>query len=288
MTQSKNNAAPIAIILTDHQTHDSFVENSYQRTAHCPVAGKTILEHILFELMAIKVTQTFIITHDDANKIHSMAQHGARWGMHMNTEVMQYNISKQEIIDTFISLSEPSGLLIIEANCLRSACMNNFIQQANSNDANFLEAVTENGSPIGLTYLKHKTANTETPWLMPISKEISVNHLLNAQQVIDANIGAIKGEFNGIQPAANTIQENQFQHYNAFVHKSCELEEAVMVGSHCHVGKNSALKNTVLNDHVYIEPGAQIDNSVIMPHTFIAKDAIIKNAIVNKRTIYQM
>ncbi|MFN7105832.1 MAG: sugar phosphate nucleotidyltransferase, partial [Pyrobaculum sp.] len=61
-----------------------------------------------------------------------------------------------------------------------------------------------------------------------------------------------------------------------------KTEGPLLVGRHVHIGKDSYLKNSVIDNYVVIEEKASIEDSVVMDRSYIGKNAVVKKSIVGR------
>lgn len=275
---------PVVIIMAGNRHAALLPIKSGIADCELPVAGRCLLEYCLMELMALGIKQSFIIANENAVNIQSLVGGGERWGM--NIEVMQYRTSESEILKNFASLSEPDGLLVVDANKLRGYCMHEFISRARKSKSYLLRARVKRQG-LGLTYLKGAGKKKSDKILQLGNAVIAINHMQTLQDYHRANLDVIKGCYAGLVPNAKE-GEFIFKHHHTFVHKQTKVMNDVMVGEHCHVSKGAFLSDVVLNGDVYIDSQSRLHNSVVLPKTYIGKKLQIKNAIVCPDKIIQI
>lgn len=155
--KSQATKQPTAIILAD-QLLDDGLKTAFGKheKALLAVSGSTVIEYILLELQYLNFSQCFVLAGKNADEINVIAmglQH-----LKINIEVMNYAPSKDEVLRDFNSMSQPNGLLLIEANQLRSQSIQQFLDLSNRTDYLLYSAIGSK-KPLGLTYLKPSNAD---------------------------------------------------------------------------------------------------------------------------------
>ena len=271
---------PVAIININSGQHNEKHHDSYENLRQVPIVGKTALEHSLDEIMATGIRQAIILADKNAGKIQKWVGNGERWSIDLNIEIFRYSLEHQQILDIFSPLSEPHGLLVIDAQKLRSQFIAKFITIAKQCIRPVITAHL-NGSDIGLSYLTKTQNEIVTKNLELSEKEIYVNQLASMSDYFNANLDALNGKFTGIQPKAKQINNSGlFRHHHTFIHSHCRMDNNVMIGEHCHVSKNTQLKNVVLNNDIYVDKNSKLENVIVLPSTYIGKSCRIRNAVI--------
>lgn len=285
---NKQTTPPTALILAD-QPLTSDLKDIFgpHEKSSLIIAGHSLIEHLLLELRDLKFEQVIILAQRDAQQLQSLIGNTKCWGMAVN--VMKFSLDKEQALREYKSLSEPSGLLVIEMNQLRSHCIGDFLKQSQESDYSLVEAIAS-GNRAGITLLKPTKSNfIINP--MPIELDnIDINPLLTSHDFHRANFDVISGFYAGLEPS---IQHNSSmgrrQHWASYVHKNSELKkDGLMIDKHCRVGKNSTLDSVILNKNVYIERSSSLENTIVMPNSVIAKSNSIKNAIINNGNVYMV
>jgi len=277
---------PAVIILADTPL-SSDLETIFgkQDLSSLMIAGYSLIEHILMELQDLKIEDCIILCRQSANQVQSLIGDTRRWGI--NISAMNYSLTKEQVLREYKSLSQPNGLLIIEADRLRSRCINRFLNKAEHSDYSLLEATHANES-LGLTLLK---AN-ESDFIinaMPVNiPDIALNPLRTSRDFHSANFDVVINNFPGLEPS---VQINSTagcrQHWASRVQTTTKSSNN-MIERHCMVGEGASLNSVILNHDVYVERNATLHNSIVMPNAIISAQHPIASAIVNGDTVYQV
>ena len=279
---------PTAIILAS-QALESGLKTIFgnRETASLMIAGSTLIEHILKELQDLNFSQCIVLAGDNARDIYDLSMTSNHWGM--NIEVMSSPLRKEEILREYKSMSEPNGLLLIEANKLRSHSVKQFLEVCNNTDYLLYDAVNSNDK-LGLTYLKPSSANfIINPKLVELN-QVKLSPLRNIQDFHQANIELIKGQFTGLDSSVSYQSiGNRLQHWSAKVHKRTRVEKlSVMIDRRCRVERHVNLNSVVLNRDVYVDRNTTLDNTIVMPDTIIPANHSISNAIIHGENVYRL
>jgi len=92
-----------------------------------------------------------VLARQNADQVQTLIGDTRRWGI--NITVMNYSLTKDQVLREYKSLSSPNGLLIVEVDRLRSRCIERFLSQAEVSDYSLLEARTAE-QRLGITLLK--------------------------------------------------------------------------------------------------------------------------------------
>lgn len=288
MTSHSNNTQPAAIILADKplSTNLSAIFGQ-QDLSSLMVAGNTIIEHVLMELQDLKIQECIVLARQNANQIQTLIGDTRRWGI--NITVMNYSLSKEQVLREYKSLSAPNGLLIVEVDRLRSRCLESFLKQAKRSDYSLLEAKC-GGQSLGVTLLKANDSDFIIN-SMPIEIEnVVVNTLVTIRDFHKANFDVVVNLFPGLEPSVqiNSTFE-QRQHWASRVDAQLKpYNKDVMIDRRCRVGKGASLKSVILNHDVYVERNAQLENTIVMPNAIISASRPVKNAVINGDRIFQV
>ncbi len=279
---------PVAIILADQPlTSDLKTVFGRQDLSSLMIAGSTIIEHLLMELQDLKIQECIILARQNAAQIQTLIGDTRRWGI--NITVMNYSLSKDQVLREYKSLSSPNGLLIIEVDRLRSRCLEQFLKQAKLCDYSLVEAKSA-GQTLGVTLLKANNSDFIIN-AMPIELEnVVMNQLNTIGEFHQANFDVVVNLFPGLEPS---IQINktlgQRQHWASRVDAQLKpYKRDVMIERHCRVGKGARLESVILNHDVYVERNACLENTIVMPNAIISAGRPIKNAIISEDRIYQV
>lgn len=288
MNKTSETSQPTAIILADHALQGDlktiFGENEI---ASLIVAGVTILDHVLMELRDLGFEQCIVLAKHSAKKLQARFGRSHRWGMVIT--VMEYALSKEQVLREYKSLSEPNGLLVLEMDRLRSHCVKSMLDMANQSEYLLFDGVVA-GEMAGITLLKHTDAdfiiNAQPLELVGAS----INTMRDCSDFHRANFDIVSGVYDGLEPS---VQSNsQFglrQHWASHVHKNSELSaKDNMIERRCQVGSQAKLDSVILNHDVFIESKATVKNSIVMPNSIISNQMPIKDAIVNDGRVFQV
>jgi len=281
-------AQPVAIVLADKPlTNDLETIFGRQELSSLMIAGNTVIEHVLMELQDLKVQECIVLARENASQIQTLIGDTRRWGI--NITVMNYSLTKDQVLREYKSLSSPNGLLIVEVDRLRSRCIKLFLDQATLSDYSLLEAQSAK-HPLGITLLKANDSDFIINAIPIGLNDVVVNPLRTTRDFHQANFDVVASNFPGLEPSVHINSTiGQRQHWASHVHTQPNHYSAdMMIERHCMVGKDVSLKSVILNHDVYVEKNAHIENTIVMPHAIISAQRPIKNAIINEDMIYQL
>jgi len=279
---------PVAIILADKPL-SSNLETIFgkQDMSSLMIAGNTIIEHVLMELQDLKIQECIVLARQNADQVQTLIGDTRRWGI--NITVMNYSLTKDQVLREYKSLSSPNGLLIVEVDRLRSRCIERFLSQSEVSDYSLLEARTAE-QRLGITLLKANDSDFIIN-AMPIElNDVTINFLHTTKDFHQANFDIVVNNFPGLEPSVqinSTI--GQRQHWASHVRSQPKHYNGdIMIDRHCMVGKGVSLKSVILNHDVYVEKHARLENTVVMPNAIISAQLPIKNAIINEDMVYSI
>ncbi len=279
---------PVVIVLADKVASEELVEIfGAIETSSLVVAGRTIAEHVLMELRDLCFEQCIILAGDNAECVQRMVLHNGGWGM--TTNVMSYARRTEDVLREFKSLSDESGLLVIEADRLRGHCLENFLDTARHSEYSLLEAFNDLGS-LGITLLKPTKADFIINAMPIVMESVRVNALTNAPDFHRANFDIVSGKYEGLEPSVmiNSLYGRR-QHWSSHVSNGvCGNWHEVMIDERCQVGRQAHLNSVILNHDVYVEDRACLDNTVVMSNSSISASQPIENAIIHNGSVFQL
>ena len=285
----KDHASKPAVIVLADAPLSSDLESIFGRQdlSSLVIAGYSVMEHILMELQDLQIQDCIVLSRRSASDVQALIGDTRRWGM--NISAMNYSLSKEQVLREYKSLSQPNGLLIIEADRLRSRCISEFLNKSADSIYSLVEAKLMNKS-LGITLLK---AN-ESDFIinaMPIELADIVSSPLNTSRDFhSANFDVVVNNFPGLEPSVrfnSTI--GQRQHWASKVQtREVTKNSNSMIAKHCMVGKGASLDSVILNHDVYVESNARLSNTVVMPDSIISAEQPIANAIINGDVVYHV
>lgn len=279
---------PIAVILADHELQGDLTKVFGEKeTSSLMIAGFTVLDHLLMELRDLGFEQCIILAKQSAKNLQARFGRSQRWGMTIT--VMDFVLSKDQVLREYKSLSEPNGLLVFEMDKLRSHCVNSFLEKAIESEYSLLEGIVGD-QRVGMTLLK----NTKADFIINIKQleleGATMSRIVNCQDFHRANFDIMAGVYQGLEPSVqHNSQSGLRQHWASHVHKKSNiLTKDNMIERRCQVGSRASLDSVILNHDVYIESQAQLSNSVVMPNSIISNQMPINDAIVNQGRVFQI
>jgi len=279
---------PTAIILADHTLSGNLKEVFGEtELASLMVAGYTILDHLLMELRDLGFEQCLIMAKQNAKKLQARFGKSQRWAMAIT--VMDFSLTKEQVLREYKSLSEPNGLLVFEMNRLRGHCVEQMLVNANSNEYSLVEGVVR-GQEIGVTYLKSSSSDFIINAKQIELEGVSLNSMLDSRDFHQANFELVRGSCGGLEPSVQCNLESGLRlHWASRVHKTSTLSaNENMIERRCQVGSLAKLNSVILNHDVLIERQSQLHNSIVMPNNVISNQVPISNAIVNDGQVFQI
>lgn len=285
---TRTDSRPTAIILADELVSQELEEIfGVVETASLVVAGRPVIEHVLLELQELHFEQCIVLAGQNSHEILELVGNDGRWGMMVN--VMTYACSTEQILREFKSMSEPSGLLVVEANTLRSFCVNEFLEKAAESECSLLE-VHDNKGFAGITLLKPTEVDFSINPMPVVLDSIVINSLETAREFHRANFDLVSGVFGGLEPSVVFNREcGRRQHWSSNVSSTVTSDWGdVMIGKHCLVGRRVSLNSVILNHDVCIEDRAQLDKTVVMSNSIVSAKRSLSDSIVHQGIVFQL
>ncbi len=279
---------PTAIILADGLVSQELEEIfGPVEAASLVIAGRSVIEHVLLELQELHFKQCIVLAGNNATEILNMVGNDGRWGMPVN--VMAFSCSTEQILRDFKPLSEPNGLLVVEADSLRSFCVKEFLEKAESSECQLLE-VHDGVGFAGITLLKPSEADIVLAPTPITIESIMVNALESAREFHQANFDLIAGMFGGLEPSVVFNRKcGRRQHWSSRDAPTALGDWSdVMIEKHCRVGRQVLLKSVILNHGVQIEDQVQLDNTVVMPNSVVSEKRFLSDSIVHQGAVFQL
>ncbi len=279
---------PAVIILADAPL-SSNLETIFgkQDLSSLMIAGYSVIEHILMELQDLQIEDCIVLSRRSASDVQALIGDTRRWGM--NISAMNYSLSKEQVLREYKSLSQPNGLLIIEADRLRSRCIGDFLSKSTDSSYSLLEAKSMNES-LGVTLLKANDSDFIINTMPVEMDDIVLSPLRTSRDFHKANFDVVVNNFPGLEPSVQintTIGERQ--HWASRVQtRAITKNRNSMISKHCMVGKGASLDSVILNQDVYVARNANLSNTIVMPDAIISAERPIANAIINGDMVYQV
>lgn len=290
--QLKENQAqvnqPVAIILAGQPLENDLREIFGKReTASLMIAGTLLIEHVLRELQDLNFSQCIILARENAHEIYTLVS--ASKHLAMKVEVMNYALSKDELLREFKPLSQPNGLLLVEANKLRSQSVEQFLDKCKHTNYLLYDA-TFKGQELGLTYLKPSNADFIINAKHIELTRVTVNSLQGTRDFHKANMDLVLGKYAGLESGVSChLVGTQLRHWSAEVDPRSNIADVgVMIDRKCRIERNVRLNSVVLNRGVYVEQNTRLQNTIVMPNAVIPANQTICNAIVQGEVIYRL
>ncbi len=264
------------------------------------VAGKTILEHILNNLLKISNIEEFIfIVDDNGGQIQEFVE--KRYpDLKCEYRVQKERKGPAHAIWLAKDLVEDSDLLIVFNDTMFITDLTKIDELCKNLDGLIYSKEVEDYKRFGVNIVKDGVIvdMVEKPD-KPVSKlaQVGLYYLKSGKQLMDAieetikkNL-TVKGEFylpeafklmikNGAKFGAPTIDQ----------WLDCGTRETLLSTNKYLLERYnnnfcSACKNSIIVPPVYIDKGVEIENSVIGPYVSIGRDAKISNSIINDSII---
>lgn len=288
MDNKTKKSLPTAIILA-HQSLQGDLKTIFgdNETSTLVVAGYTILDHLLMELRDLGFEQCIILAKQSAKNLQVRFGNTQRWGMTIT--VMDFVLTKDEVLREYKSLSEPNGMMVFEMDRLRSHCVKTFLEKSEESDFSLLEGVVDS-QRVGVTLLKQTKADFIIN-SQPIElDEVTINRVNGCRDFHRVNFDVVAGNYDGLEPSVQyNTQHGLRQHWASHVHKKSMLSlNDNMIERRCMVGSRARLDSVILNHDVFVESNAELTNSVVMPNSIISNDLLIKDSIVNDGKVFQV
>jgi len=269
MNEKNKLGRPTAIILADHAlSNDLKTVFGEVEVASLMVAGYTILDHQLMELRDLGFEQCIILAKKNAKNLQAKFGKSERWGMTIS--VMDFALTKDQVLREYKSLSEPNGLLVFEMDRVRGHSVERILEMAAKSEYSLLEGVVNN-KKIGITYLKH----TESDFIInaqPLDlKSLSLNEMTNCRDFHKANFEIVNGVYEGLTPSVQCNLESGLRlHWASRVHKQSKLSASGnMVERRCQIGNLAELDSVILNHDVLVQGRAKLRNTIVMPNSIV-------------------
>lgn len=290
-------AVPTAVVLADRlvggELKDIFGD---LEVASLVIAGKTVIEHTLLELQELRVKQCTIFAGKNASRIQKLLEKESLWGM--SVTVLNSSRSVDQVLSEFNDFDSNGGVLIIEADRLRSSCLKSLLRQTSGSE-HLVFGVNGAGNRLGITLKKSALLDVS---MKPVAiSQILVNRLETAKDFQRANFDVVSGDYEGLEPGVmfNT-QLGRRQHWTSHLSTSTIAASLglapnnkaywsnVMIDRHCKVGDAVKMESVILNHGVYVESGSNLEHTIVMPNSVVSSARALSDCIVHHDAIFDL
>lgn len=267
-----------AIVLTDNQDVDLGPLNELILFPLLPVAGKTIVLHVLEQLHRSGIRSVTVISRDSHSELDAAIDTGPLLGMsvHFTNQMPDFRRMDDNILVIGTSQLVDYNWEYVEA------------MHSNTHSYGVTRLVSSPSETLGYLLRAHSTVMIPDTWgnnndckntvTLGLPKILKLNSLSN---YVDANFKLLHGEYNHHHPAGREISPHLYISPKAHISSKALETEHAYVGSHSRVDKRARLSgDVVIGDNVLIDKGACISNSLIMDGTYIGAMTSVDNAIV--------
>lgn len=248
-----------------------------------PIAGKSLLEHLLEAVVELQVEQILIAASGDVVGTRSVVSDGERWGVSVNVVSAKTNESATEIYKRCSTLHD-RRVLIVPCDRIYISTFEHMKNQL-TDCAGAEEGVycTESG-------LIMLPPNADISLTRRVENLLSSTHPI--QDVVgfhSANLAAVNGELGAIRLSGSQKAVGLRQGYMTRIHPRSVASGHVYVGNQCHIHSTCKLSGPVVISHgVSIDRMTIIENSVVLDNTIIGEHLHVKDSIVFGRTIMRV
>ncbi len=264
------------------------------------VAGKTVLEHIMNNLLKIKTAEEFIFIVDENGKQIENFVKKKYPDIKCSYIVQKERKGPAHAVWLAKDLVGNNDLLIVFNDTMFITDLTKINELVKGKDGLIYSKEVEDYKRFGVNIIKNGIIvdMVEKPD-KPVSKlaQVGLYYLKNGQQLMDAieetikNKMMVKGEYylpqafkimikKGAKLGAPTIEQ----------WLDCGTRETLLQTNQYLLERYnnnfcSSCKNSIIVPPVYIDKGVEIENSVIGPYVSIGENSVIHNSIVNNSII---
>lgn len=248
-----------------------------------PIAGKTLLEHILEAVVELDANQITIAASGNVVELRHIVSDGERWGITVNIISAKTNEPVEEIYKRCRHLHQ-HDLLIVPCERIYISTFEELRGMLKSQTS---ETEGVHCTDTGLTLLPPSVDISSVKQVENLGgqvhkvQDVSGYHSANLKAV-DENLGPLK--LRGKQQAIGLKQG-----YMTRFHPRSVQSGHVYVGNHCRVHSTCKLSGPVMINHgVSVDRMTVIENSVILDNTVIGEHLHVKDSIVSGNTIIRV
>lgn len=269
-----------AIILADNNNLDLKPLTNEIPFPLLPVAGKTILMHILEQLHRSEIRSVLVVSHTSYRELEVAIDTGPLLGMQVKF--------RQELPDLRRNNDET---LLLGTNLLVD---HNWQQVFNLRKASYnkhiISLVTTPSTVTGLLLPANVTElipNTWGEFSETINNSVSIGlpKILKIDSLAsyhNANFELLDNKFKHFFPAGRSVEPCHYISPKVHLNVRSLQGHHSFIGSHSRVDSRARLQgNIVIGSDVFIDRGAHISDSVILDSTYIGAMTSCQNAIVS-------
>ncbi|WOT06332.1 NDP-sugar synthase [Shewanella youngdeokensis] len=286
-----------AIIFANRHGNELAPLNEHYCPALLPVGNKAVIEFTLEDLADANISKVKIITSSQSAAIEKRIGNGEQWGL----EVEYFLSREQEAVPKVLqrlSLDSNEAILLARGDMLRSPCIKSFVEFNQQISQGHVVAKLAN-QHAGLMMLPAATDLTsKISW--PLAKIDTVTEQHSTTQILhgdsfmldslanymSANQTMAAGKFVGAQPkgryfsssaadqgffvGAKTNSDSLRMHNawgvignNTWIDGSVDMQQSIVIGQNCLVGKACSLKNCLILDNTYVGQGLNVTDAIV-------------------------
>lgn len=248
-----------------------------------PVAGKTLLEHILEAVVELDAQQITIAASGNVVELRNIVSDGERWGITVNVISAQTNESAEAIYKRCGNLQQHE-LMIVPCERIYISpfeqLRKNLKKYASDTEGVHCRNSGVTLLPAGVDIDNIRDIDCEDNQVHKIHDVVGY-HSANLEAV-EGNLGALK--LRGKQEAIGLKQG-----YMTRFHPRSVQSGHVYVGNHCRIHSTCKLSGPVMINHgVSVDRMTVIENSVILDNTIVGEHLHVKDSIVSGNTIVRV
>ncbi len=280
------------IILADRVGHELFPLTDRTCPALLPVAGKSVLEHNLDMLANAGIKRAVIVIGPFADQVRTQFEYGQRWGIELEYWPTRGEEQPNAVLAQLPKADEVEQLFIIRGDMLRTACIADFLRQAETREGSLLHGVSQ-GHSLGFCLSRTQQpdlSNLHWPALAegvapPADASIELNdaaayRLESLAAYHQANLDAAAGRIAGLLVPGRQTALGLTQGRNSKVSSRSLKLGIAFVGSGSEVHPTAELSHeVVISDHVIIDRQAKLSDTVVLPNTYVGELVNLHNSI---------
>jgi len=251
------------------------------------LGGKPLVRHLIEELQQLGVKNCFILSHGCAATISTLIKDKLHWSNGMRIEVLDFDVDASAALMLFSALARESGLLVLEPSSVNECCLEDFLTQANQDEAPLLSAVNQ-GRPLGISYLK---CESKMPLhsAKPLNIGVQSTTLNSERAYVVSNFNLLKGRYRGRLPSLANMQGRQlWRHNRSYMSKKVRCDNITFIDRGTHVASGCDLDNVIAHETCVIEKNSSLKNVVLLPGTWVPKHTTVENALMTQDAIYPL
>ena len=283
-----------AVVLADRLGKELLPLTDQTCVALLSIAGKTLLEHALDDVVRAGIKDVVVIASAHADQVRVLVEDGRRWGVEL-TVVQSRGEEEPKALMKRLPANATGAMVWLRGDMFRPGLLSEFLRQAEGANRPVVHGFHA-GQFAGVSLLasgKGKADLGSLHWPVmargiPVPEPSDVKldagkvyRLVSLSEFHQASLDAIDGKVaNLLIPGKETALGLTQGRYARVFPQSLKMGVA-FVGSGSRVDASAEFHGRVaIADHVMVDKRARLTDTVVLPHTYIGELVDLRNAII--------